>query len=336
MAALRKREGRWQARVRRKGFPEQVETFATKQEAERWARQVEGEQDQGQFYDRTAAESTTLGALFKRYAQEVTPLKRGSKSELQRLSKLQRARIAFLSMANLRPQDVAEHRDLRLQTIMSSTANRELQLISAVINHASREWGIRIPENPVSKIRKPHPGKARNRVFVGDEEDRLFAVLRGDLGYKRVPKKNFNHWVRPIVELALETACRRGELLSMIWKNVDLDRAVIFLPLTKNGEDRFVPLSKRAIEIVQALPRTDDPRLFPIPWTALHQTFSNSCRRAGMEDFHFHDLRHVATTRLAKRLPNVIELAAVTGHKSLAMLHRYYHTLPEELARKLG
>jgi integrase len=249
---------------------------------------------------------------------------------------MQRDQLAKLSLANLRPQDIAEYRDRRLQTIKGSTSNRELQLLSAILNHARREWGIGTPENPVTRIRKPPAGKARSRVFVGDEKERLTAVLRGDLGYRRVPKKNFNHWVLPIVELALETACRRGELLSMTWNNVDLDRAVIFLPLTKNGEDRFVPLSRRAIEIVNSLPRTDDPRLFPIPWTALHQTFSNSCRRAGIEDFHFHDLRHVATSQLAKRLPNVIELAAVTGHKSLAMLHRYYHTQPEDLARKLG
>jgi integrase len=336
MAAIRKRGNSWQARVRRHGFPDQVCTFETKADAERWARHIENEQDLGVFYDRTQADNTSLGEILKRYAEQVTPLKRGSLSEWQRLSKMQWDRIAKLSMSNLRPQDIAEYRDRRLQTIMASTSNRELQLISAVINHARREWGIGIRENPVGLVRKPPLGRGRTRVFVGDEQARLFESIRGNLGYQRIPRKHFNHWVLPIVELALETACRRGELLSLTWSNVDQARAVAYLPLTKNGEERSVPLSIRAIAIINSLPRTDDPRLFPIPWTALHQSFSKACRRAGLVDFHFHDLRHVATTRLAKRLPNVIELAAVTGHKSLAMLHRYYHTKPEELARKLG
>jgi integrase len=336
MASIRNRDGRWQARVIRQGYPEQTKTFDTKADAERWARLIENEQDRGEFYDRLLAEKTTLGDILKRYAQQVTPLKRGHKSELQRLSKMQRDQLAKLSLANLRPQDLADYRDRRVQTIMSSTANRELQLISAVINHARREWGIGMRDNPVSQIRKPPLGQGRSRLFVGDEEERLFAAMRGDWGYKRKPKKTFNHWTLPITQLALETACRRGELLSMTWENVDLSRAVVFLPMTKNGESRAVPLSSKAIEIIRSLPKTDDPQLFPIPWTALHQSFSRACKRAGVEGFHFHDLRHVATTRMAKRLPNVIELAAVTGHKSLSMLHRYYHTRAEDLARKLG
>lgn len=336
MASIRNRKGRWQARVIRDGFPDQVKTFDSKAHAERWARSIENDQDRGVFYDRSLAESITLGEILKRYADQVTPTKRGFVSELQRLSKMQKDSLAKLSLANLRPQDIAEYRDRRLQTIQNSTSNRELQLLSAILNHARREWGIGTPDNPVTGIRKPPKGNARSRIFVNDEKERLFAAIRGNLGYKRVPKKNFNHWVLPIVELALETACRRGELLAIQWANVDLERAIVFLPLTKNGDHRFVPLSKRALEIIRSLPRTEDPRLFPLPWTALHQAFTKACLRAGLVDFHFHDLRHVATTELSKRLPNVIELAAVTGHKSLAMLHRYYHIRPEELARKIG
>lgn len=336
MASIRNRNGRWQARVIRLGYPEQTKTFDSKLEAERWARQIESDQDHGVFFERSVAEKTTLGELLKRYAQQVTPLKRSHQTELYRLGKMQRDRIAQYALANLRAQDLADYRDRRMKTIKSSTANRELQLISAVINHARREWSIGLRDNPVSKIRKPPQGQGRNRLFVGNEEEQLFAAMRGDWGYKRKPKKSFNHWTLPITQLALETACRRGELLSMTWENVDLDRSIVFLPITKNGECRRVPLSTRAIEIIRGLPKTGDPRLFPLPWTALHQSFSRACKRAGLVGFHFHDLRHVATTRLAKRLPNVIELAAVTGHKSLSMLHRYYHTQAEDLARKLG
>ena len=335
MASIRKRAARWQARVTRKGYPDRVKTFATRQDAERWARATEAEMDRGAYLDRSVAERTSLGDILGRYAGEVSPTKRGAETELRRLKAMQRHPIAKLSMAALRPQDVADYRDLRLRSIQGSTANRELQLLGAVVNHAMREWRVPIAFNPVEQVRKPHPGRGRTRIFEGDEEERLLRALNGE-GYLRVPRVHHNPWVRPVVELALETACRRGELLAMRWEHVDLSRRVIRLPLTKNGEERLVPLSVRAIALIQALPRSLDGRLFPITWTALHQAFKKACRRAGIEDFHFHDLRHVAITRLATKLPNVIELAAVTGHKTLAMLHRYYHARPEDLARKLG
>ena len=335
MASIRKRAARWQARVIRKGYPDRVKTFAARQDAERWARATEAAMDRGAFLDRTLAEQTTFGEVLRRYASEVTPTKRGAETELRRLTAMQRHRMARLSMAALRPQDIADYRDLRLGAIQGSTVNREMQLLGAVVNHAMREWRIPVPFNPVEQVRKPHPGRGRSRVFEGDEESRLFAALDGE-GYKRVPRIHHNPWVRPIVELALETACRRGEILSMRWEQVDLGRRIIRLPITKNGEERLVPLSVRATALLQSLPRSLDGRLFPIQWTALHQAFKKACRRASIEDFHFHDLRHVAVTRLASKLPNVIELAAVTGHKTLTMLRRYYHVRAEDLAKKLG
>jgi integrase len=305
MATFRKRNRRWQARVRRHGFPDQVKTFTSKTEAEHWARAVEGDMDRRHFLDRTVAERTLLAQVLLRYASDVSPTKRGGQVEQRRLQYIARQRLAKLSLAALRPQDVADYRDMRLKALKASTANRELQLLGAVIAHAMREWGVAIPANPVSHIRLPPPGQGRSRVFEGDEEARLLAALDG-AGYTRVPRLHHNPWIKPIVELALETACRRGEILGMRWEHVDRERRVVRLPLTKNGDARVVPLSTRALEIVEALPRSIDGRLFPIRWTALHQAFVKACRRAELHDFHFHDLRHVATTRLAAKLPNVV------------------------------
>lgn len=335
MATFRKRYRKWQARVRRHGFPDQVKTFGSKTEAEQWARAVEGDMDRRHFLDRTVAERTLLGQVLERYASEVCPTKRGGPIEQRRLRFIARQRLAKLSMAALRPQDVADYRDMRLKALKPSTANRELQLLAAVVAHSMREWGVAIPANPVAHVRFPPAGPGRSRVFEGEEEARLMAALAG-AGYTRIPRLQHNPWIKPIVELALETACRRGELLGMRWEHVDRERRTVRLLLTKNGDERIVPLSSRALRIIDALPRSIDGRLFPIRWTALHQAFTKACRRAGLDDFHFHDLRHVATTRLASKLPNVVELSAVTGHRSLKMLQRYYHTRPEDLARKLG
>jgi integrase len=136
--------------------------------------------------------------------------------------------------------------------------------------------------------------------------------------------------------LAIETAMRRGELLALTWENIHLDRRIAFLPDTKNGDSRTVPLSTTAINLLRQLPRSVVGPVFPITANALKLCFRRACIRAGIEDLHFHDLRHEATSRLAEKLTNILELSAVTGHKDLRMLKRYYHPRAEELALKLG
>lgn len=132
----------------------------------------------------------------------------------------------------------------------------------------------------------------------------------------------------PLVLLALETAMRRGELLSMRWDNVNLTAQTALLPMTKNGTARIVPLSKEAIAVLRALLGGITGPTFPLSY----MVFVKACNRAGIVDLHFHDLR----SRLAEKLPNVIELASVTGHQTIQMLKRYYHPKAELLAQKLG
>ena len=129
---------------------------------------------------------------------------------------------------------------------------------------------------------------------------------------------------------------RRGEILGLRWEHIDLQKRTAFIALTKNGESRLVPLSTAAIEILQKLPRNLDGKVFPVNKTTLSAAIERARVKAQLGDWHFHDLRHLAISRLAEKLPNLIELSAVSGHRSLAMLKRYYHPNPEKLAKKLG
>jgi integrase len=140
----------------------------------------------------------------------------------------------------------------------------------------------------------------------------------------------------PLVKLALETAMRRGELLALQWEHIDLSVQTALLPMTKNGTARVVPLSKKAVAVLAELPRRGDGPVFPISHMTMHNCFRDACKRASINNLHFHDLRHTATSRLAEKLPNVIELASVTGHQTIQMLKRYYHPNAEALAQKLG
>jgi integrase len=137
--------------------------------------------------------------------------------------------------------------------------------------------------------------------------------------------------------LALETAMRQGELVNLRWEHVHLARRIAHLPDTKNGEPRTVPLSTAALKILRSLPRSLTGQVFVgLTSEAVKRAFARAVRRAGIDDLHFHDLRHEATSALFERGLNIMEVASITGHKDLRMLRRYTHLRAEDLAKKLG
>ena len=327
MASFRQHGNRWQARVRRKGYPDITKSFTARQEAERWARGIETSLDRGTYVDPTEAEKVTFSEVINRYIKEVLPYKKGYVEDSYRLKAIQRRDIAKINMARLSSVQIASYRDERLTEVAPNTVIRELAYLSSVINHARREWGINIT-NPVQMVRKPSMPQGRNRLITDDELQRLLGQLE--------PTGRRNVWMKPLVLLALETGMRRGELLQLKWADINLQNRTATLWETKNGDRRVVPLSSKAIEILQKTPRSLCGRVFPLSRAAQAKAFKEALKRSKLDDLHFHDLRHTAITNMARKLPNVIELAAVSGHKSLRMLQRYYHPDAVELAAKLG
>jgi integrase len=327
VASIRLHNGKWQARVIRKGHPAQTKSFSKKQDAERWGRAIEADLERGLSAPRATGPAMTLGQLLGRYRLEVVPAFKGATEDAIRLKAIERDRVCRTTLTALSAAQVAAYRDRRLGSISAGTVIRELAYLSAAINHARREWGLNL-ENPVALVRKPPTPRGRERLLRDDERQSLRLALQ--------PTGRRSRWMPPLVELALATGMRRGELLRLRWKDVDLERRVAFLADTKNGESRRVPLSTAAIEVLQGLERRDGERVFPVTGYAVAAAFKHATARAGLADFRFHDLRHTAITAMSGKLPNVIELAAVTGHKSLKMLQRYYHPRAEELAVKLG
>lgn len=155
MAAIWKRGNYWRAYIRRQGYPQQNRTFDTRVDAEAWARRIESEMDRGAFVDRTAAEITSFGDLLKRYAEEISPPKKGGDGEILRIRKLRKDKLADYKISALTGKVIAEYRDARLRLVTGSTVNRELTLIGHVITIARKEWGIPLEINPVSMIRRP-------------------------------------------------------------------------------------------------------------------------------------------------------------------------------------
>lgn len=341
MAMIEKRgELQWRALVRKRGFPTQSRTFTTRRDAEAWARQTEAELDRGLFIQRRDAERTSFDQVAKRFIKEYAPHHYRSHGWDELLSNV-RARLGKYALAAITPQLVAEYRDKRLTDpdprfkdaasaprVSGARIRKEIDQLSKVLDVASKEFGIALPSgNPCKLVRRPAPGGGRERRLVGDEEQRLTDACTASK----------NPWLLAAVQLSLETSMRQGELLSLRWENVNTKRGVAFLPMTKNGEARAVPLSPTAIAVLDTLPRNIDGRVIPLKKEALQGAFRRACARAKIIGLTYHDLRHEAISRLAERGDfNVMELAAVSGHKTLQMLKRYTHLQAEKLAQKMA
>lgn len=330
MATIRKLRGRWQAQVRRRGMKPRAKSFDSKADAEKWARDLETQVDRfGTAPDTKILESTTLHALLERYKIEVSPTKRGSVQEIQRIDVLKRHDIAHRTLIGLSPQDISSFRDERLLTVAPSTAVRELAILSHVLEVAIRDWGLPLGRNVVKLIRRPVIRNERSRRLTGNEEQRLLdGCDAGKTAY-----------FKTIVVLAIETGMRRSEILGLSWDDFSHNRRVLTLSMTKNGSGRDIPLSQRAFEALTAwrdIAALDSPAIFPMKPGALEQTWRRVLVRSNVSSLRFHDLRHEAVSRLFERGLNVIEVSSISGHKELRMLKRYAHLSADDLVGRLG
>ena len=323
MATVQKRGPyQWRVQIRKKGHPPQTRTFDVRSEADAWARQVEGEMDRGLFVSRKEAENTTLSEALDRYEREISSKKRSSDQDGIYVRHWKKTGLAARNLASIQGKDLAAWRDERLLAVKPATVDRELRIISHLFTIAVKEWGMAGLVNPVSQIRKPKLPPGRDRRLLPGELEKILANTESP-------------HLSDIVRFALETAMRRGEIAGMTWEMVDLKKRTVTLPETKNGEKRIVPLSAEAIRILSGIPRRLDGSVWGITEDPITRAFVRACQRAKVEGLTFHDLRHEATSRLFEKGFNPMEVAAITGHKTLQMLKRYTHLKAEDLAKRM-
>ena len=327
MASLRKRNGQWQAQVRRAGQTAVSRTFPSRVEARRWAVAQEAKLSAAAPINATASRNLTLGDLAKRYAAEVSPQQKGGEIERIRLTCLARDPLGSVLIRRLTSTDVAEFRDRRVKIVAGETVRRELALLHSLLGMAKAEWGVSLLENPASSVKKPAPSPARERRLNSDEVARL----------ELASQTRRNHPIHDVVAFAMETAMRRSELLSLHWSNIDLEEGIARLGRGKNGHSRNVPLSPNARKILAQRQRRKggEGPIFPLTPNAVRQAWQRLTRRAGITNLHFHDLRHEAISRFFERGLSIAEVALISGHRDVRMLFRYTHLRAEDVAKKL-
>ena len=327
MASIRKRGERWQVRIQLSGHPETSKTFPNRKDAQLWAKKTESEMERGVWLGIKQIDMPIHDALTK-YSQEVTPGKKGASRELNRIKHLMGYKIATKNICSVRGSDVAEFRDCLIDKgYAPATVKKFLELLSSLFNTAISEWGYESLSNPVRQVKKPivRNGRVR-RLKLGEEA----ALIRASLLHK-------GGWLSSVIVLAIETAMRRGEIAALRIEDIDFQSRVATLRETKNGETRIVPLSLRAMCAIESLARGKSVgRLVGVNADAITGAFHTAVKRASLTDLRVHDLRHEGVSRLFEKGLNALEVAAISGHKTLSMLQRYTHLKATDLVKKLG
>ena len=335
MATFVRVKSGWQAQVARRVDGKSIrkaKTFKSKREAQVWARETEVE------IARASEEACqhTMAQVFDRYAKERSRAKRGAHWEVIRLERFKRdvvdgTPLGDLIISEISTANLVAWRDARLREVLPSSVSREMNLLKHVFMTATKEWGL-IEMDPMLGVKRPQKAKRRKRRVLQDEIERLTIAfdLESDewISEKQITGAMFL--------FAIETAMRSGEVRAI--QNKHVTGNVVHLPSTKTGESRDVPLTDRALEILEKVGgiRTGpDQHPFDIDAESRDSVFRAARDKCEIVDLHFHDTRHEAITRLAKRL-EILDLARMTGHRNLNELLTYYEASGEDLAERLN
>lgn len=342
---------RYKVVVRLKGQPTQTATFSRRTDAKHWAQTTEAAILEGRHFKTAESKRRTFADMADRYIEKVVPHRYG-KANVRRTVKGHlewwKKELGPYTLVDITPAKIGELRDNLLSTpaldwkrnpILDddeqpkrlrspATVVRYLASLSAMYTVAVNEWGW-VEKNPVEMVKRPTEPNGRIRFLSDDERKALLDACR----------QIDTRILLPIVVLALSTGARQGELLSLTWDQVDLDRQIIRLNETKNKERRGLPLVSFAHKLMSQLycaRREDTPLVFPRPDgkkpAQIENLWKKAVSKAKLEDFRFHDLRHSAASSLAMNGATLAEIAEVLGHKTLQMVKRYAHLSDQHTA----
>jgi integrase len=340
MASFQKLKTGWNAQVARRGV-RVSRVFDTKAKASAWAGEVEAAILNGTYRDPKApptAAQSTVGDLFERFMRDVSPKRHKPKWETNRITWFIREfpKLAAVPLLEVTPKHFADWRDERLEFVEGSTVTRDMGFFSVIFTTARDEWQL-IAASPLTKVRRPKSPEGRDRRITPDEEEKILIAL----GYEPAETpQTISARVAAVWLFAIETGARAGEIVGLTWDRVFLSQKKVHFDKTKMGRARDVPLSPRAIELIrQVAPLREKTEkqdsVFKVTSSQVDSLYRKARDRCEIENLHFHDTRHEACTRLAKRLP-LLDLARMLGIKDLKILMVYYNESATDMAEKLA
>ncbi|MDD2899486.1 MAG: site-specific integrase [Desulfuromonadaceae bacterium] len=350
MANIQKVEGKrgakFRALVRIKGFPPQSATFDRITDAKKWVQDTESAIRERRYFKTAEAQHHTVEDMIKKYVKDVLPQKKTTKDVSLHLN-YWKEQIGAYMLSDVTPAMLGEVKERLLSEPIiktrkvsrkagcavietksqrnGATVNRYMASMSHCLSVAANEWQW-LEVNPMQKVKKLKESRGRVRFLDDDERERLLKACQ----------ESVNPFLYTVVVLAASTGMRHGEIMNLSWSDIDFSNRRIILEETKNGERRAVALVGKALELLQELKkqkvrRIDNNLVFPGSHVrnkghaSLRPAFLAALKKAKIENFKFHDLRHSAASYLAMNGASLTDIAAVLGHKTLAMVKRYSH-----------
>ncbi len=318
----------YRARVRIKGHPVLIQSFASKTLAMKWKRDTESAVEQGKYEYVKPGSKNTLAELINRYIERVLPSKPKNARNVRQHLLWWKQELGHCLLSDIKPSLIAQKRDELLSGLTckgkirsSTTVVRYLASLSHAFAIALKDWEW-IQENPIMKISKPKISNSRTRFLNEDEKEILLSACR----------ESESKGLYPVVILALSTGMRRGEIMNLKWDDIDLARGSILLQTTKNGERRFIPLVGTALDLLRSkyANQAVDSLVFPAPYSPckpidIRSAWETALSKANIFNFRFHDLRHTAASYLAMNQASLLEIGTLLGHKTVQMTKRYAH-----------
>ena len=324
MATIRKRDGKFQAQVRRDGVFKSA-TFFKKSDAEIWARQVETAMCTGRVKPFVYS-PRCLGEIIERYLDEVTPTKRGREVEELVLRAMLREPFTKIPLSSLGARHFAQYKRDRLKKVSPSTFRRQYGLLLAVLRLSEQEWQWEAPTSCATSITLPAAQKTVIERISSAQEARIFEAAL----------KLKNPFMAPLISLAITSGLRRGELLSLRFTDWDRDMNLLTIREAKSGYPRHVPVFGKGRVALRSMWPSNQELIFPISPNAVRLNWNRLRAQAELPHIRFHDLRHEAISRLFEKGLSVPEVASISGHRTPSQLFRYAHADLKLIRRRLN
>ena len=325
MAYIRKRFGKFQVSIRKKGFPCIIKAFTDLKDARKFGRDIESQMERNVFEDYSGASGTTLKEVLIKYRDEKTVLKKGVKEETSTINFLIRHKIALNSLMSLKSHHIYKLMKELGKTRKPSTVNKYVNIICHSWRVAKREWGINLPaQNPCDMITLNKVNDSRDRVLSKEEYQKLLIAC----SESNLPS------LEDMVKFSYLTGARQGEMLKLKRDHIDFVKKQITFFDTKNSFDRTIPVSEATLTILKKY--RFGGYVFNVIARRFRKHFNIACKKAGIENFRAHDLRACFCTNALLSGLSISEVSFLSGHKDWSQLKRYTRIKPEDLSDKVN
>ena len=336
-----KGEAYFQAKVRMKGFPPESASFKSKTKAVKWSHSIEVAMREGRYFKTVESKKHTLADLIDRYIEFELPQRKSDNGKFKMQLLWWKDKVGAYMLSDITPALLSQYKELLgtepspkpkngRTTRSEATINRYMACLSIVLSKAVKEWQW-MDENPMFKVTKKKEPKGRIR-FLSDEEHKNLLIE-----CKKSSKELYL-----LVLIAVSIGARFGEITGLKWENVDFENKMFHFMDTKNGDDRGVPIPKQAFDELKAFAKVRNIKSDYVFIRAdgekiiyFKEKFTDAVEKAGITDFHFHDLRHTAASYLAMNGASLLDIAEIIGHKTLSMVKRYSHLTKKHTAEIL-